>query len=70
MSSTTVYPTADESKVMSQMREVLDEMDCEFIEGSSLASAVSMAWAKFFTDVCSNIVNGDDRVTATVIDIF
>lgn len=51
MESCIIEPTAEEQEILIQLKASLEEIDCAYVEGSSLASAVAKAWAPFLTDV-------------------
>ncbi|KAL1614309.1 hypothetical protein SLS54_009876 [Diplodia seriata] len=50
MESATQPPDDEEDKILTQMKGLLDEMECEYNGSGSLAAAVTRAWAGFLTD--------------------
>ncbi|KAF2027349.1 hypothetical protein EK21DRAFT_114975 [Setomelanomma holmii] len=49
--SSMIPPTVEEEAILSQMKNSLSEVDYPYSEGTSLAAAISRAWAPFLTDV-------------------
>ncbi|KAH7082638.1 hypothetical protein BKA63DRAFT_598777 [Paraphoma chrysanthemicola] len=49
--SSIIPPTIEETEILTQLKTSLNEMDFPYREGTSLAAAVSRAWAPFLTDV-------------------